>query len=310
MNDELLEELEMILKSTANIQKCLNKLSSLELLSDTFHIDYSEAKSKLLEVLNNILDYENSGYDFLEEAEDIEETLEFLDEHDLNQVNQPCLNRMQNYLSNSLLKKVVTNYDDDTINDYISNEFLTYITINRQFTTDEMRTFITELLPTLNKSLIKHFMINMNNEIKKETNFKRKRKLTDLKYNILFEQGKGLELDVINNNLTGNIENEIKLSNIEPTLKNDLLVFEIMNNLYNNIVILSSCLEEDISLEELVWFKTYSLYLNNDMLKSLTEYIANYNFQNETIKNKLIDYLNNINDYKKLHNQESKSYQK
>lgn len=310
MNDELLEELEMILRSTINIQKCFNKLSTLELLSDTFHIDYTDAKTKLLEVLKNLLDYENSGYDFLEEAEDIEETLEFLDEHDLKNVNQSCLNRMQNYLSDSLLRKVITSYDDDSINEYISNEFLTYITINRQFTTDEMRTFITELLPTLNKSLIRHFMININNEIKKETNFKRKRKITDLKYNVLFEQGKGLELDVINNNLTGNIENEIKFSNIEPSLKNDLLTFEVMNNLYNNIIILSSCLEEDISLEEFIWFKTYTLYLNENMINALIEYIENYNFQNETIKYKLIEYLNNINDYKKLNNQEGKSFQK
>ena len=83
-----------------------------------------------------------------------------------------------------------------------------------------------------------------------------------------------------------------------------------MNNLYNIIAILASSTEEDISLEELIWFKTYIVYLKPEMLAGIIEYIENYNFQMDIIKNKLIDYLNDIENIRLLHNQEPKSYQK
>ena len=310
--NELLEELEIMLKNTLNIQKVFDKLCSLEMIKD-LSLNYDDIKTKLLVILKRLLDNENAALDFLKDAEDIDDVLEVLyDEEDkcLSSISTPCLKRIRNYLSKLLLKRDIFLVDDEMLDEYLTNEFLTYVTIDRKFTRDEMLIFILQVLPNLNDSLIKHFMISIEEEIAKEKDYQQKRKLIKLKYNTLLAQGKGFEFEVLNNQLHGNIANELSMPNVQIHLKEDLINFEIMNNLYNIIVVLSSIEEEDLALEELIWFKTYLIYLNDNMLKLIRDYLTNRHFQNESIKNKLFTYLDDLNNTKKLHNQDYHNYQK
>lgn len=312
MNDELIEEIEAIFKIDLNIKKAYNKLMTIDLLDGKIE-RFNEAKNDILTILKKLFDYENSTIDFLVDSDEAMDALNYLNNFDSIFITDDfrlCKNRLRNYLSNKLLKTALEIQDEEFIDDYLINEFITYITITRQFTKEEMIVLIENVLPKLNESLIKHFILTLNNDIKNETNYYNKKELLKLKYEFLLEKGKDVEISVLNNNLNVSLNNDLSSINVDSSLKEELINFEVMNNLYNNVTILSSVTEKEIALEELIWFKTYILYIDENMLTTLKNYINDVNFQNNDIKLELIDNLNNVDKLKYMHNQDKKGYHK
>ncbi len=312
MNDELIEEIEAIFKIDLNIKKAYNKLMTIDLLDGKIE-RINEAKNDILTILKKLFDYENSTIDFLVDSDEAMDALNYLNNFDSIFITDDfrlCKNRLRNYLSNKLLKTALEIQDEEFIDDYLINEFITYITITRQFTKEEMIVLIENVLPKLNESLIKHFILTLNNDIKNETNYYNKKELLKLKYEFLLEKGKDVEISVLNNNLNASLNNDLSSINVDSSLKQELINFEVMNNLYNNVTILSSVTEKEIALEELIWFKTYILYIDENMLTTLKNYINDVNFQNNDIKLELIDNLNNVDKLKYMHNQDKKGYHK
>ncbi len=312
MNDELIEEIEAIFKIDLNIKKAYNKLMTIDLLDGKIE-RFNEAKNDILTILKKLFDYENSTIDFLVDSDEAMDALNYLNNFDSIFITDDfrlCKNRLRNYLSNKLLKTALEIQDEEFIDDYLINEFITYITITRQFTKEEMIVLIENVLPKLNESLIKHFILTLNNDIKNETNYYNKKELLKLKYEFLLEKGKDVEISVLNNNLNASLNNDLSSINVDSSLKQELINFEVMNNLYNNVTILSSVTEKEIALEELIWFKTYILYIDENMLTTLKNYINDVNFQNNDVKLELIDNLNNVDKLKHMHNQDKKGYHK
>ena len=176
-----------------------------------------------------------------------------------------------------------------------------------------MQTFIENVLPVINASISRHYISTINEDIKNPSNFNIKRLLINKKLDWIFEKGGSLEDEALANNfniLKMNLNEEISIPNIPESLKQEFINYEIKNKVFDMLSILAAFEDKEDVLEEIEWFKTYLLYLDEKAIENARLTILGYNFQNKEIKNILLRSITNANLLKRVHNQDSKSYTK
>ncbi len=310
--DNILELFEKISQITFDIKVAYSKLTLLEVSKD-IEVNYNEDKKKLLDYLSIRLKDEEEAYEVFNSNEEALYALEKIYKYENSKVPETyylCQQRIKNKLKELVYKYGIEEQSDDFIESYLEDEFFTYLLFDRNFSDEEMYTFIKDVLPILNYSTDRHFLHNINNDINNPDNLDIRRLLINKKLDWLFEHNGIIEKEALEHgfdNYNISLSEDTKMP-INDDLKHDLINFEVKNKIYDNLVNLGAVDDIELVLPELEWVKTYLLYLNDKEIQELKDYVVNYNFQDRSIKDRVINIINNNKNNILEHN--STSYQK
>ena len=297
--------LENITKITFTIMINYSRLALLEISKD-ISPDYEKKKKILLAAIALLKIEEEKIYEPLKEDYITAQSyLDYFNKRENDNVKEKfylCQKRIKNNLKRIVFSNGLDEENEDFIESYLEEEFFTYLFFDREFSKDEMLTFI-EILPIINNSLDHNFISNISEDINNPDNFDIRRLLINIKLNWIFETGGLLERDALNHNFD-NLEfnPELKIPNISDQLKTDFLNFEIKNKLYDIITIMAAVTDKDLVLGEIEWFKTYLFYLDSKSIEEINKRIKYYNFQNKDIQNTLLQFIEHIKNIQTIHN--------
>ena len=297
--------LEKITKVTFAIMNNYKKLAVLEINIDSSP-NYEKKKKFLLAAITLLKIEEEKIYEPLKEDDITAQNLfEYFNNRENSNVNEEyylCQIRIKNNLKRIVFSNGLDEDNEDFIETYLEEELLTYLFFDREFSEDELLTFI-EILPIINDSLAHSFISIISRDINNPNNNDIKRLLINIKLNWIFETGGLLESNALNNNFD-NLEfnPELKIPNISDQLKTEFLNFEIKNKLYDIITIMAAVIDKDLVLGEIEWFKTYLFFLDSKSIEEISKRIKNYSFQNKDIQNTLLQFIENIKKIQTIHN--------
>ena len=293
LDDEILNQLNEIARVTFKIYNLYNNLIILENTKDT---NISDERKTLLEELHFFIERENELYAYFEDnASSIVDILYFFDVNALLYNNQNSSSNLlcQNRITNRLLKidaSCRTKMQDyDRLDKYIDN-------IN--YKNEELFNFNRNIIPLINKLLIKMYIKVLERELlKSDTN-----RLLDLQqiYNIIFENGCYLEEDLFSNSfMIHSLKLDVlNLGDIDKWLMEQYLNNRISGELHIIIASLSSIENIEEKFDEFIWFKTYLLQLDEKALEEYKVLIDKTIFKSTYIKSLLTDAINNTNKLK------------
>lgn len=308
--------LEDIARITFELQIIYSRLTLLEVSKD-IEPNYEKDKKELLDALAILKEEEKEAYkplkeDYMTAVSALEKFCK-LENDNVSEKLYLCQKRIKNNLTQIVYETGIYEENEDFIDSYLEEEFYTHLFFDRNFSKEEMQTFIENVLPVINASISRHYISTINEDIKNPSNFNIKRLLINKKLDWIFEKGGSLEDEALANNfniLKMNLNEEISIPNIPESLKQEFINYEIKNKVFDMLSILAAFEDKEDVLEEIEWFKTYLLYLDEKAIENARLTILGYNFQNKEIKNILLRSITNANLLKRVHNQDSKSYSK
>jgi len=310
MDEEPLSYLNKIAKITFKIAAVYLRLFYLELFKDGLS-DYEKQKKDLIDTLVLLKGDEDDLYSYFEENSPyIFEALSLFDGaaiYVVDKIQSLCQYRMINRLSSIALKYGMAEHDEDMLDEYRSKEF--FINLKQYgYEEDDLFDFIERFFPVMNKSQIVHYIATLDNEMINSTPSLYFRYL-HLKFDKIFENGVFLEDEMIQSDFKSNnlkLHEELNISDVDSELIKQYLDSKMPEDIILTMPLLSSFDDIKEGLDELLWFKTYLVYIDDCNLKSIRDMVTSANYKSPTIKNMLLEAIDNIDKLRGLHNRDSK----
>ena len=311
-NYEFLQTMENISRLSFEIQVIYSKLTLLEVSKDITE-DYDKQKKDLLDQLAILIDEETEYYAFFKEDFYLtEEALEFLRKGFKENVPEKyrlVQNRIIKKLESILLKGAIENEDEEYLEMFLEEEFFATLFLDKGYDMDTLIPLIDKLHLPIKESLNRHFVSTLNEDIKNPSNFDIRRILINTKLDFIYEESSQIEQECLSqgfDSLKINLSSETNLPDVDPKLKKDFFNKHLKDKLLDMLIVAGSCTEFEIALPEIIWFKTYLLYLDDTEIKDIEERLTDYTFQDQDIKEFLLKAIKDINLSKTVHNNSSK----
>ena len=157
-----------------------------------------------------------------------------------------------------------------------------------------------------NKSLANRYIAIINNHLEKADNLSRYNRLLKIKLYTIFVKGHELEDELMKNRfrkVKSTLTDEIKPNyGISNDIKDEFLNLWTLTGLKVNIDKLQKMtLNDNLTIELLMEYQTFLLYLNDKNLLALKKYLIGTKFKDIKIKAYTIMYIDNIKQDKKIH---------
>ena len=306
---ELLEEVSFISYSILDIYNELIKVMLKEPLDqEKYEILISSLRNaKFAE--EDLYEYFKNGPLFLINAINILSREEKTKYHQMNEFDRLVYRRIIDSLHNLLMEDNTLStmgniaYQNDPKYKYllecgISEEDATY--------------FYHSFIYNYNKSLANRYLTTINEHLKKTDNLSERNKLLKIKLYTIFVKGHELEDELMQNHfrrIKSSLDEEIKPSfGIRNDIKDEFLNLWTLTGIKVNLDKLQKMtMNNNLTLELLMEYQTFLLYLNDDNLLALKKYLLGTKFKDIKIKAYTIMYIDNIKQDKKIHQEKGKN---
>ena len=175
--------------------------------------------------------------------------------------------------------------------------------------TSEAISFFQRFQFNFEKSISYRYTTILNESISQSNTREKRNELIRIKLDTVFVQGNEIEEDLLKNRfttVTNDLASEMAPSfGIDQHLKDDFKELYTLNSIYNNLKVLINQRPSYYSLQLVLEFKTFILYLTDKSISDLKKHILSLSFLSNRIKGALISILNNQKEDKKIHNQDN-----
>lgn len=306
---EILSILEQIAKITYQIQIIYIRLTLLEVSRD-IEDNYVSLKKQYLEELFLLKEQEDEAYKPLEADYTIVtsaiEVMNRFQGRDVSEKMESCQKRIFNRLQSIAFNCGIAESSTDLMESFIEEEFFATLYLDKGYSKEELLKLIDSLYPKINKSIAYQYLGTLNIALDNHNNFDIRRLLLNLKFDYLFQKGDIIESDFLRHNFNSiplSLNEELSRISIPEHLKQLYLDNKIKDIIiFTLLPILAAITDKEMGLEELIWFKTYILYLSKECLNDVKNTVSNYCFNYSEIKKLLLKTISDLDVIKKEHN--------
>ena len=299
MELEILKNLEKCSRLAYYIEITYTRLSLLE-VSKNMISDYNKQKEDLINTLKSYIKAEDKAYEYFNDYQLVSTALELFYKRISFKVSNRLLlvqKRIIKKLEAKVLETGLEEKPENFFESYLEIPFYTHLVYDEGYDFDDLEPII-RTMPIVNDAMSRRFIKNLNHQLYNCPDYEiYSKNLINIKFDFIYENSGDLEKDAINNNFDSitlsNIQDK-KDSHISVDALNKIISSYVLEFITDTIVVCGSSTELDMVLDDMLWFKTYLYFLDDEDFIKIKIKVSDYPFQKKTIKTVLLGHLDRI----------------